>query len=161
MAENSPIQAKGVGKDAKRHDLDGTPGLSDGSSLNQGDVQQLEAGQKVVQDTQQTQVAKAAQSAGIPLPQAPAETAVAAPDPVDFAIQKAGGGLTVPDGSLSGINTAQWLPLTERLASQTQSSSMLRRAFVNMLSRIQSEPFAGSTEVVNKRELDRQVNDAF
>ena len=100
---NSPIQAKGVGKNSKRHDLDGTPGLD--SDLQQGEVQQMEAGQKAVQNTQ------GQPTQGQPLPQQAASPAVQAPDPIDFATGKVGGSLTVPTRALSAINTAQWLPL--------------------------------------------------
>jgi len=153
MPQNSPIRAKGVGRDAVRHDLDGTPGLD--SDLQQGEVSQLEQGQKVVQNTQ------GQQSQGQPLPQQAASPAVNAPDPIDFAEAKIGGSLQVPTQATSRINTAQWLPMMEKLASSNGSSPLLRRAYVNMLARLQHEPFAGSTAVVDKNELDRQVNDAF
>jgi len=155
MAQNSQIQAKGVGKDSKRHDLDGTPGLSAGSSLQQGDVQQLEAGQQQVQDTQ------GAQAAGEPLPAQPDDAAVAAPDPMEFAKGKIGGELEVPTMELSRLNTGQWLPLIEKLARSNAASPLLRRAYVQMLTRLQNEPFSGSTAVVDKRELDRQVENGF
>ena len=153
MPENSPIQAKGVGKDSKRHDLDGTPGLD--SDLQQGEVSQLEAGQQAVQNTQ------GQAPAGQPLPQQAPSPAVQAPDPLAFAQSKVGGNLSVPDQELSRINTAQWLPMLEQMARSNEASSALRMAYVNMLSRIQTEPFSGSTALVDKRELDRQVNDAF
>ena len=153
MPHNSRIQAPGVGKDSKRHDLDGTPGLD--SDLQQGEVSQLEAGQKAVQNTQ------GQAPAGQPLPQQAADAPVAAPDPIDFAAGKVGGGLTVPDQELSRLNTAQWLPMLEQMARSNEASSALRMAYVNMLSRLQNEPFSGSTALVDKRELDRQVNDAF
>lgn len=155
MAENSPIRNKGVGKTSKRHDLDGTPGLSSGSSLQQGDVQQLEAGQQAVANTQVAQGAGAA-----PSQQAQAAP-VGAPDPMEFAKGKIGGDLQVPEQELSRLNTAQWIPLIEKLARSNAASPLLRRAYVQMLARLQNEPFSGSTAVVNKRELDRQVQDHF
>ena len=153
MPQNSPIQAKGVGKDSKRHDLDGTPGLD--SDLQQGEVSQLEQGQKVVENTQ------GQASAGQPLPQQAASGPVTAPDPVQFAESKIGGTLQAPTQTLSRINTAQWLPMMEKLARSNGASPLLRRAYVNMLARLQNEPFSGSTAVVDKRELDAQVNNAF
>ena len=90
MAENSPIRAKGVGKDAVRHDLDGTPGLSNGSSLVQGEVSELEQGQQTLQDTQQAQTVQ--QNPVQQAPGAPAEGPMAVPDAIQFAGQKIGGG---------------------------------------------------------------------
>ena len=153
MPQNSPIQAKGVGKDSKRHDLDGTPGLD--SDLQQGEVSQLEAGQQAIQNTQ------GQQAAGQPLPAQAASPAVQAPDPIDYATSKVGRGLTVPDRALSAINTAQWLPLIEKLARSNGASPVLRKAYVDMLSRLQREPFSGSTGVVDKRALDSAVEDGF
>ena len=155
MPTNSPIRSKGVGRDSKRHDLDGTPGLD--SDLQQGEVQQMEAGQAAVQNTQgQRQV----QDRGA-LPVQPAEQGVAAPDPVEFAMAKIGGDLQVPTRSLNRINTAQWLPLIEKLARSNAASPALRKAYVQMLVRMQAEPFSGSTAVVDKNELDTAVNNAF
>jgi len=118
-------------------------------------VQQLEAGQQAVSDTQ------AAQAAGQPLPQQPPEAPVAAPDAMQFAKDKIGGELEVPEQELSRINTAQWLPMIEKLARSNAASPLLRRAYVQMLTRLQNEPFSGSTAVVDKRELDRQVENGF
>jgi len=150
---NSPIRSKGVGKDSKRHDLDGTPGLD--SDLQQGEVSQMEAGQQAVSNTQ------SAQAQGQPLPQQAAEQAVTAPDPMAFAKDKIGGDLSVPDQELNALNTAQWIPLIEKLASTGGASSLLRRAYVDMLARLQNEPFSGSTAVVDKRELDGAVEHGF
>ena len=153
---NSPIQAKGIGKNSKRHDLDGTPGLSAGSSLQQGDVQAMEAGQSAVDNTQGVQG-----GGGAPLPAQAAEQSVRAPDPIDFATGKIGGNLQVPTQELTRINTAQWLPMVEKLAASNSASPLLRRAYVQMMARLQHEPFSGSTAVVDKRALDAAVNDDF
>jgi len=150
---NSPIQSKGVGKDSKRHDLDGTPGLD--SDLQQGEVSLLEGGQKAVQNTQGQPVQ------GQPLPQQAPSPAVQAPDPIQFAAGKVGGNLTVPDRELSQINSAQWLPLLEKLARSNSASPVLRKAYVDMLSRLQAEPFSGSTGLVDKRALDAAVANGF
>ena len=151
---NSQIRAKGVGKNAVRHDLDGTPGLD--SDLQQGEVSQMEAGQQAVQNTQ----GQPAQDRGA-LPVQPAEQGIAPPNPVDFALQKIGGDLQVPTQALNQINTAQWLPLLEKMAGSNEASPALRNQYVKMLSRLQQEPFSGSTAVVDKNELDDAVNDAF
>lgn len=152
---NSPIQAKGVGKNSKRHDLDGTPGLSAGSSVNYGEGKELEAGQQAVSNTQ------GAQAQGQPLPEQATERPVGAPDPMAFAAEKIGGDLQVPEQELTALNTAQWIPMIEKLAGSNSSSSLLRRAYVQMLARLQNEPFSGSTAVVDKRELDQAVEHGF
>jgi hypothetical protein len=161
MAENSQIRAKGVGKDAVRHDLDGTPGLSNGSSVNSGEVGELEQGQKAISNTQGAQQAQGG-GGGQPLPPAQAEQAVATPDAMGFAKQKLGGGApAVPSAELSGLNTGQWVPMMQKIASSPDSSPLLKRAYTQMLTRLRTEAFSGSTAVVDKRQLDTAVDLAF
>ena len=152
MAENSPIQAKGVGKDSKRHDLDGTPGLD--SDLQQGEVQQMEAGQRAVQNTQGQAVTQAEQ----PRAALPAEP-MQAPGAVEFAGQKVG-------GSLEGAGTApleekisftNWLPLLRRLATSPTSSGLLQRAFIERLQMEMNRPTGTKATLVRQRDFDNRL----
>ena len=153
--KNSPIQAKGVGKDAKRHDLDGTPGLSDGSSLEQGEVSQLEQGQQAVENTQgQPSVAAA------PAPRAalPAE-GMAVPDAVAFAGQKVGGNLA---GAGAGpleekISFTNWLPLLRRLSVSPTSSGLLQRAFVKRMTQEMQRPTGTKAALIRQRDFDDRL----
>ena len=153
--ENSPIRPKGVGKDAKRHDLDGTPGLH-GSDLQYGDVSKLQAGQRAVQNT----VNRAPQAN--PAPAAPSGGGMAVPDPLTLAAQKAGGGTSVPPTErIQPINTSQWLPLIEQLAT-SNSSSLLKKQYIKMLSDMQKNPYASSgTALIDVQDYDDAVERAF
>ncbi len=155
MAQNSQIRSKGVGKDSKRHDLDGTPGLSKGSSLQYGDVSQLQAGQKAVQNTQGGQ---AAGGGGGAAPAGP----VGIPDPVQFAGEKVGGETgQLPSAGLQNYDVSEFLPLLTRLATGN-SSSLLKEAYMKMVANLAQRPWSGSqTTVINRRELDRGVEQAF
>ncbi len=155
MAENSQIQAKGVGKDSKRHDLDGTPGLSAGSSLQSGDVQDLERGQSVVQDTQSAQTVAAAPTPRAALP----AQGMDIPDAVTFAGQKVG-------GDLSGAGTqkleerqsfSNWLPLLRRLAVSPTSSGLLQRSFVERLTVEQQRSMGGKAKLIRQRDYDQRL----
>ena len=153
MPTNSRIQAKGVGKDSKRHDLDGTPGLD--SDLQQGEVQEMEAGQQAVQNTQATQnVAQSAQ----PRAALPAEP-MQAPGAVEFAGQKVG-------GSLEGAGTApleekisftNWLPLLRRLATSPTSSGLLQRAFIERIQQEMNRPAGVKATVIRQRDFDNRL----
>ncbi len=155
---NSPIQAKGIGKDSKRHDLDGTPGLD--SDLQQGEVQQLERGQQVVQNTQQAQAASQVQAAGQPRAALPAQP-MAVPDAVTFAGQKVGGSLAgAGQGPMGQTQSfSNWLPLLRRLAVSPTASGILQRAFVERLSVEMKRPTGGKVAVVRQRDYDERLED--
>lgn len=151
---NSPIQAKGVGKDSKRHDLDGTPGLD--SDLQQGEVQEMERGQQVVQDTQQTQTQVAA--APQPRAQLPAQ-GVAVPDAIEFAGQKAGGSL---EGAGQGplqekLSFTNWLPLLRRLSVSPTSSGLLQRTFVKRMTQEMQRPTGTKAALIRQRDFDDRL----
>jgi len=155
MPENSQIRAKGVGKNAVRHDLDGTPGLN--SDLQQGEVQQLERGQKTVQNTQQAQQV---QAAGAPqAPPAPGAGAMQVPDPVQFAGKKLGGGDLSGAGQqvLKQQDFSRWLPLLRRLSTSPTSSGILQRAYVKRLSMEDNRPLGGSATVIRQRDFDKRL----
>ena len=155
MPENSQIRAKGVGKNAVRHDLDGTPGLA-GSDLQQGEVSQLEAGQKAVQNTQQAQQVQA--NAPQP-PPAPGAGPMQVPDPVQFAMGKLGGGDLQGAGQqvLEQRDFSRWLPLLRKLAVSPTSSGILQRAYVERLSKEANRPLGGSATVIRQRDFDARL----
>ena len=156
--QNSPIQAKGIGKTAKRHDLRGTPGLSN-SDLQYGDIQKLEQGQRSVSNTQ-----------GQPPPQQSAvqpqnhlaSGQMDVPNPVDFAVKKVGGGPpAVPTQPLEQIDMQPWLPLLRQMAT-SGSSSLLMSAYVNSLQRAQKQPYqTGGVALMHMSEFDDAIDKAF
>lgn len=157
MAQNSPIQAKGIGRDSKRHDLDGTPGLSAGSSLESGEVGQLEAGQKAVQDTQRVQsVTAAAAPQAAPVAD---DGQFAAPDPVEFAGRKIGGNLAgAGEGPLEEkISFTSWLPLLRRLSVSPTSSGLLQRAFVRRMTQEMNRPTGTKVALIRQRDFDARL----
>ncbi len=154
MAQNSQIRAKGVGKNSKRHDLDGTPGLSAGSSLQYGETKQLEAGQKALKNA-------GAGAAPATSGAAPAAGPMEVPDGVDFAIDRLGGGRpAVPTQEITNYDTSEFLPMLRKLA-EGNSSSLLKEAYMKMVANIAKKPWAAQTAVIDMQELDRNVEQAF
>ena len=160
MAENSNMRAKGVGKNAKRHDLDGTPGLHV-SSLQQGDVKKFENGQEQVANTRgsqvlPTQAQQAPQGGGLPAQERPMEI----PDPVTLASKKIG-------GNLQGAGTAtlerkqfdRWLPLLRRLSQSPTSSGILQRAYLARMTAEMARPTGGSATVIRQRDFDKRLEE--
>ena len=118
--DGRPAQAPGVGKNAKRHDLEApaTPGLH-GSDLQQGDVQMLEQGQRVAPRPKKTQGAAAPAPARRNAPVG--ETPMEVPDPLEFAAGRIGGNVLVPSRlaglclmQKSGVHCWSRLPVIRR-----------------------------------------------
>lgn len=153
---NSPIQAKGVGKDSKRHDLDGTPGLSAGSSVQYGEGQELEQGQQAVQNTQGAQ--QVSQQAPPSTP-SPSDPNLIAPDPVSMAAGKIGGSL---DGAGQGpleerVSFTNWLPLLRRLSVSPTSSGLLQRAFQERINKEMARPTGTKAALIRQRDFDKRL----
>lgn len=164
MAENSPIRPPGVGKTSKRHDLDGTPGLSN-SSLQYGDVKALESGQASVQNTvgDRSYMVPQATQQQQQMPQGtPASSAsMPIPDPVQFAAQKLKG--TAANGMAGKpvqINDQKrWLPFLQRIATSPTSSGVLQRAYIQRLSNELNAPAGGGAAVIRQRDLDKRLRE--
>lgn len=132
-----PPQAKGVGADAKRHDLERpkTPGLH-GSDLQMGDVQALEQGQRIAPPaTQQPAGQGPAQPASQtpPAQQRVATAPMEVPDAIDFLAEQNGPefNLSSPQRQLDSSAAMTWLPILRQLASGPGASAALVNAFIN------------------------------
>ena len=161
--EEKTIRPKGVGKDAKRHDLDavrspaGTPGLSN-SSLQYGDVSKLERGQQLIENTQPRQTSA-------PVAPAPVDPGVqgveVAPDPVSFAKQKLAGSAAegFADRRLRTTDRKGWLPFMKRLASDPTASGILQRAYIERIGRELRTPTGGQAQVLRQRDMDSRLRE--
>ncbi len=151
--DGRPAQAPGVGKDSKRHDLEGTPGLGKGSSLEQGDVQRLEAGKQVIKQAQAP-----AQGAAAPSAAAAAGPAMEVPDAIQFAGQKMGGetfDAGTSDGSV--YDPAPWMPTLRVLASQPNAGGGLTAAVVEMIASFRKQPSGTDQTFIDVNELDNTL----
>lgn len=131
--DNRGAQAKGVGKNSKRHDLErqATPGLH-GSSLQKGDVQALEQGQRVA-PIQEQERGQAPQPQGGGQPQQAGGQGVQVPDPIDFLAGKNGDqfGPPTPQRRIDESRAKTWLPLIRHLVNGPGASPALVNAFIN------------------------------
>ena len=130
--DNRGPQAKGVGKNSKRHDMErqATPGLH-GSDLQQGDIQKLERGQRVAPIRTQPAAAPQRQAGGQARgqPRAPMQT----PDAIEFLGGKQGPEFNMPQTGRPVLNekALSWLPLVRSLVVGPGSSGLLASAFIN------------------------------
>lgn len=156
-SDGRPPQAPGVGKTAKRHDLEApaTPGLHD-SDLQQGEVSQLENAQRVAPIGKRTQPA-----ASPPAPQqqgAPTGTAPEVPDPIAFASGKIGGGRIAPfEDASEPLDAQKWRPLLEEIARNPQVSGPLTTSIMNQLSNFSNSANTAGVDVIDMRAADEAV----
>jgi len=154
-------RAKGVGKNAKRHDLErpATPGLSN-SDLQSGDVQMLEQGQKVAPRAGSKKVngAGPVKSSNGPRRQGAqrgsGQFSMAVPDPVEMAGDRMGGNPAASGGSGVVYDPTPWLPMVRTLAGAPNSGGPIAASLVRLLSQYRQKPQGSVTNVIDFNELD-------
>lgn len=144
--DGRPAQAKGVGKNAKRHDLErpATPGLHD-SDLQQGDVQAMEQGQRIAPASTQQRGLTPPQSSTSPRTQQMGIDSnnpggnLEIPDPIDFLAEQNGNDFTMPkpQRKIDESRALTWLPILRQLANGPGASPALVNAFINQARRMQ------------------------
>ncbi len=147
-------QAPGVGKTAKRHDLEtpATPGLTD-SDLQQGDVQRLEAATQAVPTTRPPSTTTSSK------PRRNTSSELESPDPIEFIGGRDGGkpfvgpqGATVPM-----VDIQPWLPLIQRVATQPGAGGAVGAALVRLLTTKRRQPINPTITVIDRQELDAEL----
>lgn len=159
--------APGVGKSSRRHDLESTatPGLSN-SSLQQGDVSELEQGQAIAPRAGAKNVqgqAKGGQKQGKgQSSRTPSTTGLEVPNPIDFANQRLGGTLGQgAQGQPQFIDVKGWLPILNRLISNPTSGGTLAQAYIQQLNQLIRRPFSPRITAIDMSELDQAVEQGF
>ena len=152
--DNRGPQAKGIGKNSKRHDMErqATPGLH-GSDLQQGDIQKLERGQRVAPiRTQPAAAPQRRQSGGQARgqPRAPMQT----PDAIEF-LGGRSQGLKALDGEVTpSQGYTAWLPFVRQMVIGPGSSGMMAGAYINQFRQIMGGASVTRSTVVNLENMD-------
>jgi len=146
----------GVGKYAKRHDLERpkTPGLAD-PSIQYGDVQRLEAGQRIIPIPDKGGLP--AGGGGRPGPVLRGGGGLTPPDPLEFATRRLGGTLDTTTPRTFGVqrfDTAPWVNIIRRIANAPGASGLLRNAFVAKLGELARAPAVVEAELVDFGDLE-------
>lgn len=155
LPDGRPPQSKGVGKNAKRHDLERpkTPGLH-GSDLQQGDVQAMEQGQRIAPvRTQPPAQPRPQQGAG---QQPQRQLGLDVPDAIQFFGQRAAGPPSIPSGGsgATGGKLEKWGPILSSLVSQPGTSGGLAQAYISQLRRLRQEAVNRPVASVNFQDID-------
>lgn len=141
--DNRGPQAKGVGKNSKRHDLErrSVPFLH-GSDLQQGDVQAMEQGQRIApKQTQQPAQPQRAASQSVNQ----TSQGVKVPDAIEFLAGRQSGPMGLPrrGRAIENHQALNWLPLLRQIVVGPGSSGLLASAFINQareIGRVGSTP---------------------
>jgi hypothetical protein len=156
---NQP-QAPGIGRDAKRHDLEAgaTPGLGGPdkgpTDLQSGDVQELEQGQRISNKaTQAPATAQRAKSGKRPKP-ARGDTP---PDAIDFFSRRSKQGTLPPRGQTPEFDLGAWMPFLKELARNPNRSGPLATAIIQQLSNHGAQAAAGNVRVVDENALQKAI----
>ena len=158
--DGRPPVAPGVGKTARRHDLEKpkTPGIGGPATgptdLQQGDVQRLEQAEKAVPATRGQQPTGGKQ----------ADTNVRStgggievPDAIDFAGQRTGQNIGAQGQGGLVLDRAQWLPLLQEIAKHPKRSGPLAAALLAQLSNISDTPSAGRVGVIDENAIQDAI----
>ena len=158
--DGRPPVAPGVGKTARRHDLEApaTPGITD-SDLQQGDVQRLEQAQKIAPRAKRTQ--PPAQASGTPRSRTtvngPPQGGV--PDPIEMASGKIGGqNPAIPNtGGQRLVDPGPWVPLLHNLATRPNSGGAIAATLTDMLRQYAQRPVVPSAYFIDMNDMDEQI----
>ena len=128
-------QAKGVGRNAKRHDLErpATPGLAN-SDLSQGDVSDLEEGQRIAPIQNQSRgQSPPLDRGGRTTSSAQNRGGTVVPDAIEFLGGQQGNQFNVSTQTRAVTNerALSWMPLIRSLVVGPGSSGLLASAFIN------------------------------
>ena len=157
--DGRPPQAPGIGKTARRHDLEQpkTPGLA-GSDLQQGDVQRFEAGQKIqpiAGGRKQTSTAsKGSGKTGV-------RGDMEIPDAIDFAGERKGQNLGAQGQGQEPLDMSEWLPLLRALAANPKRSGPLATALLQQISNANNTPGAGRVRVIDENAIQDAIGQSF
>lgn len=150
-------QAPGVGKDSKRHDLEEpkTPGLHD-SDLQQGDVQALEAGQRIAPAQHQGPAMPPGRPGRPERKRRVKPSADGTPDPIEFLGDRLGGTLSEVNQHKTRrtVDYRPFLPLLERLASATGASGIVAHAYITQFGNAVRGPMVHSTPMIDMQDAD-------
>ena len=151
--DGRPPQAPGVGKDAKRHDLEApaTPGVRN-SDMQQGDRQKLEAAQKIAPRPQKSTPKAGAQ------PNRNQGGGMQVPDPIEFAAGRIGGEVPSAGPHVQLGDPGPWLPLLEQMAANPSSGGNLKAGLTNMLAQYRRKPVVSQAIFIDMNEIDEIID---
>ncbi len=152
--DNRGPQAKGIGKNSKRHDLErqNTPPLH-GSDLQQGDIQALEQGRRVAPVKTQQPAAPQKQSSSRSSP-AKEGAGLVTPDAIEFLGGRSQGMKALEGMVTPSENYTSWLPFVRQMVIGPGSSGLMAGAYINQFRQIMGGASVTKSTVINLENMD-------
>ncbi len=152
--DNRGSQAKGVGKNSKRHDLERrtVPFLQD-SDLQQGDVQALEQGQRIAPKQTQRPAAPP-QTRGQPRKGKSQGQGLSVPDPIEFLGGRSKGLQALPGPITQSEGATAWLPFVRQMVIGPGSSGLMAGAYINQFRQVMAASQATTANTINLEAMD-------
>jgi hypothetical protein len=158
--DGRPAQAPGIGKNSKRHDLEKPRARLHGTDLQQGDIQAIEQGQRIVRKATQPPARAASPPArrqGVQ--RASGDFQMEVPDPIGLAGQRFGGQLAQGSDNEVTIDPTPWVPMLEELASIPGASGGLTAMLTEKLTEYRRRPTVSRAALINLNAIDDILED--
>jgi len=153
--DGRPPQAKGVGKTARRHDLEApaTPGIL-GSDLQHGDAQRLEAAQRAAPRPKKQN--GGGQRSAPKRRRSSASSGAEVPDPIEFAASRPGKPFDSTATGAPGppVDPEPWMPMIRQMALHPQAGGAISGAYMRLLQARRQRPQGPTMSVMDLQELD-------
>lgn len=153
--DGRPPKAKGVGKTARRHDLEAQAGVGN-TDIQYGDRQRLEAAQRIAPRPKQQNAS--GQVAAQPSAGPRRKPNIEIPDAIEFMAGRAGGTLdpaTVGQGG--GAAAAAWQPFMRMMARDATMSGPLTTKILTQLSNLSSAPNETNVEIIDQNAAEDAI----
>ena len=155
--DGRPPKAKGIGKTARRHDLEApaTPGVGN-SDMQHGDAQRLEAAQRAAPRAKK-QNASGRTGGQRRTGRQPQQTAnpMQVPDPIEMAAERSGGKpFSTASGNAMEVDPTPWMPLMEQMASAPNTGGTLTAMMLEQFSNMRRRPLATQPRLIDLNEID-------
>ena len=154
--DGRPAVAPGIGKTARRHDLEQpkTPGLA-GTDLQSGDVGEFTQGQRIQPIPGGGSRPKAVDTSK---PRRTSSGTEGTPDPIEFINEREGGQpFQTPGGAQPLVDPTPWLPLIEAVAKAPGSGGAVGAALVKLLAMKGRQVMNPQATVIDRQELDHAL----
>ena len=157
--DGRPPKAKGVGKTARRHDLEApaTPGVGN-SDMQHGDRQRLEAAQQAAPRAKKQAASgrTGGQTRSAPKRRRKAAGTTDVPDPIEMAASRTGKDFdpsaTVQPGP--PVDPAPWMPMIREMAIDPGAGGAIANAYIRLLTARRQRPVGPSVSVVDIQQLE-------
>ncbi len=152
-------QAKGIGRNAKRHDLERPKASLQGTDLQYGEVSEMEAGQRLAplkrKQPPATPGAPSAPRSRQGVQRGSGQFSMAVPDPIELAGSRIGGQAPGSDPATGvEIDPSPWVPMLQQMALTPGASGGLVDMLMEKLTDYRRHPVVNRAQIIDLNTFD-------